>query len=414
MKEKEYMSRKEAERLSVMKQVDKKILNLRKGAEELGISLRQVKRIRKRYIEQGGKGLISLKRGKTSNRKILQKIRDRAVELIKEKYHDFGPTLVAEKLERVHEIKISVETARKWLVEENLWKVKRKKEVKVYQRRIRRSRFGELLQGDGSPHDWFEGRGEKCTLLQFVDDATSQTTVARFFRTEGTEEYLELLKEHLEKWGRPQALYVDKHSTFRVNREEIQKGVGITHFGQVMKGLDIELICANSPQAKGRVERKNGLFQDRLIKEMRLKGISNIEEGNVFLPEFIKEMNQRFGKEACNSEDAHRALRQKDDLKRIFARKDERTLSKNLTFQHQGTLYLIQTKSPNRMRHARVEVIWQEGEPIEVEYKGVKLKYKKWEEKSYERPEVLDSKEIAVASWTSRKTSKPGKHHPWR
>lgn len=412
MKEGGYMSVKEAERLSMMKQVDKKILTLRRGAEELGISLRQIKRIRKRYREQGSKGLISLKRGKESNRKTPQEFRNKVVELIKRTYLDFGPTLATEKLEKVHRIKVSVETVRKWLIEENIWKAKRKKEIKIYQRRMRRSRFGELVQGDGSPHDWFEGRGEKCTLLQFVDDATSKTTAARFFSTEGTDEYLELLKMHLGKYGRPLGLYVDKHSTFRVNREEIQKGVGITHFGKVMKALEIELICANSPQAKGRVERKNGLFQDRLIKEMRLRGISSIEEANAFLPEFIEEMNKRFGKEAHESEDAHRPLRGEDNLKRIFARKDQRRLSKDLTFQHHGTLYLIQSKNPNRMRHAQVEVIWREGEPIEVEYQGIKLEYKKWEEKVYERPSVLDSKRIIAPSRSHRR--KPGRYHPWR
>lgn len=223
----------------------------------------------------------------------------------------------------MNKITISAETIRKWLVEEGLWKVKKKREDRVYQRRARRSRFGELLQGDGSPHDWFEGRDKKCTLLQFVDDATSKITAARFVPTETTEGYLEVLKEHLEKYGRPQALYVDKHVTFRVNREEIKKGTGITRFGQIVKELEIELICANSPQAKGRVERKNGVLQDRLIKEMRLKGINNLEEGNGFLAQFIEEMNKRFGKEAENSEDAHRKLRPQDDLKKIFTKKEK-------------------------------------------------------------------------------------------
>ena len=176
MKEKEYMSVKEAERLSVMRQIDKKFLTLRKGAEELGISLRQIKRVRRRYTDQGEKGLISLKRGKKSNRKIPEEIRDKAVELIKEKYPDFGPTLAGEKLQSLHGVQVSVETLRKWLIEENIWKAKRKKAIKIYQRRIRRSRFGELLQGDGSPHDWFEGRGENapCSNLSKMPQAERQ------------------------------------------------------------------------------------------------------------------------------------------------------------------------------------------------------------------------------------------------
>ena len=241
---------------------------------------------------------------------------------------------------------------------------------------------------------------------------TSKTAVAKFMPTETTEGYLKLLKEHLEKHGRPLGLYVDKHSVFRVNREEIKKGTGITHFGRVVKELGIELICANSPQAKGRVERKNSLFQDRLIKEMRLQGINTIEEGNAFLPQFLEEINQRFGKEAADPENAHRPLRAQDDLKRIFARKDKRKLSKDLTFQHQGIPYLIQTKSPNRLKHASVEVLWKKGEPIEVEYNGTRLEYKKWSETVYEQPRVLDCKEIAISNWVTRKKIKPGKHHP--
>ena len=414
MKEKLQMSIKEAERLGVMRQIDKKTLTIKRASEELALSSRQVKRIRKRYLEKGEAGLISQKRGKGSNRKIADEIRKRVILLMKTKYLDFGPTLAAEKLKEREKIQLSAETVRKWLIEEGLWKTKKRREKRVYQRRTRRSRFGELLQGDGSPHDWFEGRSGKCTLLLFVDDATSNTTAGRFVPSETTEGYLGLLKEHLERYGRPLALYVDKHSVFRVNREEMKKGVGITHFGRVVRDLDIELICAHSPQAKGRVERKNAVFQDRLIKEMRLRGINNMEEGNAFLPEFLEEMNRRFGKEPAEAQDAHRPLRTKDDLNRIYARQEPRKLSKNLTFQHQGILYQIQTKTAHRLRHGTVQVFWREGLPIEVEYKGTKLDYQKWAETVYEQPKVLNNKELEAKNWISRKPKKPGKHHPWR
>ena len=370
--------------------------------------------MRKRYLEQGERGLISLKRGRESKRKIDEGVRDRAIKLIKEKLDGFGPTLAREKLEEYEGIKVSDETVRKWLIEEGLWKIKREKEVKVYQRRERRRRFGELLQGDGSPHDWFEGRSEKCVLIQFVDDATSKTTAARFVKTETTDGYLDLLKGHLGKYGRPLGLYVDKHSVFRVNREEIKTGVGITHFGQVVKELGIDLICANSPQAKGRVERKNGVFQDRLIKEMRLKGINTMKEGNKFLPEFLEIINEKFGKKAASTEDAHRKMRTRDNLERIFARKETRKLSKNLTFQYKGTLYLLQTKNPHRLRHATVDIFWSAGEEIKVEYKGKALEYKKWSEITYEQPRILDSKELEGVSWASKQHSKPRRNHPWR
>lgn len=414
MKEKAEMSIKEANRLSTMRQVDKKIFTIKRASEEMGVSLRQAKRIRKRYVIDGELGLVSQKRGKVSNRKIPDKIRKEIVELIKTLYEDFGPTLISEKLKERHEMIISPETLRLWLIDEGIWKPKRRKEGKVYQRRVRRSRFGELLQGDGSPEDWFEGRCARCTLLQFVDDATGKTTAARFVPTETTDGYLELLREHLNRYGRPIGLYVDKHATFRVNREEIKKGEGITHFGRVVKELDIELICANSPQAKGRVERKNGFYQDRLIKEMRLLKINSIEEANAFLPEFLLEMNQRFGKDPVNTEDAHRSLRPQDDLERIFSRRVTRKLSKDLTFQYRGVLYQIQTKSPNRLRHVTVEVLLRGEEDIEVGYQGKKLTYKKWSETTDQRPRVLDCKEIATDFWATKTLTKPKKHHPWR
>ena len=206
---------------------------------------------------------------------------------------------------------------------------------------------------------------------------------------------------------------MDKHGIFKVNREEFKKGVGITHFGSVLKALDIELICANSPQAKGRIERSNGVLQDRLIKEMRLEGISTIEQGNAFLSKFFKKYNKRFRKAAANPENAHRTMRKEDDLERLFARKDTRKLSKDLTFQHHGIVYLIESKTPNRMRHACVDVLWKDDQPIVVEYGGKQLKYKIWKETVYEQPAVLGTKEIGAVLAT-RKLTKPSKHHPWR
>ena len=411
MEKKLQMSVKEAERLGVMKQIDKKTLTVRKAGEELGVSLRQVKRIRKRYLEEGASGLVSKKRGKRSNRKIANETRENVMNLLKTKYTDFGPTLFGEKLIEREGFKVSTETLRTWMTQEGMWKAKKKKKWKIYQRRMRRSRFGELLQGDGSPEDWFEERGPRCTLLQFVDDATSKTTVARFEEAETTDGYLRLLNQHLQKYGRPLGLYVDKHSVFRVNRKELEESKGITRFGQVMKDLDIGLICAHSPQAKGRVERKNGVMQDRLIKELRLRGINTIEEANAFLPEFLEDLNRRFGKEAMNPEDAHRPVKNPDDLERIFWQKETRKLSKNLTFQHHGSLYLIHTKTPNRLRHALVDVQWREGRTIQVWHKGAQLKCEKWEDRPCEQTPVFTHKELE-AHCLHRK--KPGKYHPWR
>ncbi len=407
------MSIKEADRLGVMRQIDRKALTIRKAGEQLGVSARQLRRIRKRYLRYGEKGLISKKRGQPSSNKTSKPVRDMIIDLIRLKYVDFGPTLACEKLYELHQIKLSRETLRGWMIEEGIWKSKKKKEKRVYQRRPRRSRFGELLQGDGSHHDWFEGRAPKCCLTHFIDDATNEITSALFTPTETTEGYLQCLKEHLGKHGMPLGLYVDKHGIFKVNREELKKGTGITHFGRVMKDLGIELICANSAQAKGRVERSNGLLQDRLIKEMRLEGINSIEEGNLFMEKFIKIHNKRFMKEAASKEDAHRPTKTENELDRIFKRKDVRKISKDLTFQHHGILYLLESKTPNRLRHGSVNIFWRGNEPIEVEYNGTKLKYQVWEERTYEQPPVLDAKEIG-ADWVVRKQSKPSRQHPWR
>ena len=406
------MGIKEAERLGVMREIDRKRITLKSASEELGISLRQTKRVRSRYLELGEKGVLSRHRGKESGNRIPEHIKDKAVALLINEYPDFGPTFAQEKLQKLHGLTVSNETVRKWMIEVELWTPKRGKERRIHPRRTRRSRFGELLQGDGSHHDWFEGRADKCCLALFVDDATSVITTGRFSPTETTQVYSECLKEHLNRYGRPLSMYVDKHATFRVNRKEIKTGTGITHFGRVLKSLDIELICAHSPQAKGRVERKNGVLQDRLVKDMRLANICSIEEANLFLKGWIEEHNKRFGKKAACIEDAHRHLRQQDKSDRLFARKDRRKLSKDLTFQHQGILYQVETNTPNRLRHAYVDVFWRTGHSVEVEYNSKPLKYSIWNEKVYEQPKVVDVKELG-AMWTVRVSRPPTRRHPW-
>lgn len=407
------MSIKEANRLSIMRQIDKKILTLKKAGEELGLSQRQVKRIRKRYRSEGESGLVSRHLGKISPNKIDPKLKDSVLNILKrDEYIGFGPTFMQEKLRQRHGYYLSNETLRKWLIEEDLWKTKKQRIKKVYQRRIRRARFGELLQGDGSRHLWFEERGEECTVVIFVDDATSRITAGRFVPAETTLAYQELLEDHLKKYGRPQGIYVDKHSIFRTSRENSGAKESETHFGRVLRELDIELICAHSPQAKGRVERANGTLQDRLIKEMRLQKIQTIEAANEFLPQFIEDYNERFGKEPRNPEDAHRPMREGDNLERIFARRSIRKLSKNLSFQYEGKAYQLKLQSPNRIRFTSVNILERAGKPILIESGGQELSYTEWEETFHGKPKVLDIKELE-AYWPQQHR-KPGKHHPWR
>ena len=407
------MSIEEADRLSVMRQVDKKILSIRRASEELGVSLRQAKRIRKRYLTEGEIGLISRHRGKISPNRIDSKLKAAVVKILqREEYAGFGPTFAKEKLRQRHGYYLSDETLRNWMIEEDLWQEKARRERKVYQRRVRRARFGELLQGDGSRHAWFEDRGEECTIVIFVDDATSRITAARFTPAEATVAYQEILEDHLRRYGKPLALYVDKHSIFRVSRENSGAKEGETHFGRVLKELEIELICAHSPQAKGRVERANGILQDRLIKEMRLRKINSIEEGNRFLPIFIEEYNGKFGREARNEEDAHRPLKETDELERIFAKRSTRKLSKSLSFQYGGTIYQIQPRNPNRHRAMHVEVLERPGKPVLIKSGGEEMAYTKWESLE-QKPKVLDSQELE-AYWPTRIKKIPVRKHPWR
>lgn len=407
------MTIKEANRLSIMQQIDKKILSLQKASEELGVSLRQAKRIRKRYLSEGGPGLISKHRGKVSPNRIKPKLKADVLRILqREEYAGFGPTFAKEKLQERNGYYLSDETLRQWMIETGLWRAKARRERKIYQRRVRRARFGELLQGDGSRHAWFEDRGEECSIVIFVDDATSRLTAGKFVPAETTCAYQEILEKHLERYGRPLGLYVDKHSIFRVSREYSGIKEGQTHFARVLQELDIELICAHSPQAKGRVERANGTLQDRLIKELRLRKISTIEAANEYLPLFIEEYNQKFGVEPRNPEDAHRALRKQDNLERIFARRSTRKISKGLSFQYEGTFYQIEPKFPNRLSATHVNILERQGKPILIEIDGKEYPYSEWRSQQG-KPKVLDSKELE-AHWPTRIYKKPGKHHPWR
>ncbi len=218
--------------------------------------------------------------------------RAQVARLIRTQYGDFGPTLAAEKLHERHEHRLSAETLRQWMIADGLWQPKSRKRARIHPRRPRRPCRGELVQIDGSPHDWFEGRGPRCTLIVFIDDAAGELMALRFAPAETTWAYMQTLQAYLNQHGRPVALYSDKHSIFRINHPEHEGE--LTQFSRALKTLDIAPIHANTPQAKGRVERANQTLQDRLVKEMRLRAISDIDTANTFLPAFIEHYNQRF------------------------------------------------------------------------------------------------------------------------
>src|SRR5215217_6966443 len=322
------MSQRELTKLEVIQRVKRKTLKQRQAAELLSVSVRQVKRLCKAYQRAGAGGLISKRRGQPANNRLPEKTIDKAQQLLRSRYHDFGPTLATEKL-AIEGVSLSVETVRQLLIGAGLWKAKGVRRPVIHQLRERRARLGELVQIDGSPHDWFEGRAPKCTLLVFVDDATS----------------------------RPMYLQFVEAGVFRVNIPNALSGTGLTQFGRALKELDIELICAHSPQAKGRVERANQTLQDRLTKELRLRGLSSPQAANAYLPEFIAAYNARFAVAPRTTEAAHRPLVPNEDPDRILTLCEKRTLSKNLTLSYNNVIYQIKTKrAAYTMRGAHVEV----------------------------------------------------------
>jgi len=414
------MSEKELSRLEVIQRVCRKDLRQSQAADLLNLSLRQVKRLCKGYKEAGAAALVSRQRGRRSNNRLPAQEIVKARGLLRASYYDFGPTLAHEKLCEAHGLRLSVESVRQLMISEGLWKVRRTRKVVIHQLRERRARVGELIQIDGSPHDWFEGRAERSTLLVMVDDATSRLMHMQFVECETTFNYFEAVRAYIALHGKPRAFYSDKFSVFRVNLPNALTGTGLTQFGRAMKELGIELICAHSPQAKGRVERANQTLQDRLVKELRLRSICSIAEANAYLPEFIKDFNSRFSVEPRSDEDAHRPLAADEDLDRLLALCERRTLSKNLTISYDNVIYQIETKrAAYTMRGAHVEVRETSAGVITIEYKGRALAYRIHREQERKQARVastkaLDSTPVRAPGRRARKRYHPPMSHPWR
>jgi Helix-turn-helix domain len=302
------MSHTELDRFGVITRVRERRLTQVEAARMLNLGVRQVQRLCVAVAQQGADGLVSRKRGRPSSRRFPDQFRRAIVTLISAHYSDFGPTLASEKLLERHKIKVSNETVRKLMIQAGIWQTRAQRKPKVQQPRLRRPCFGELIQIDGSDHRWFEDRAKPCVLLVFIDDATGQLVGMHFCHAESTFEYMNVTKRYLLEYGKPVAFYSDKHAVFRVNKAGRTRGEGITQFGRALHDLNIESICANSPAAKGRVERANGTLQDRLVKELRLAGISSIADGNTFLESFRRDYNARFGRTPASDHDAHRKL----------------------------------------------------------------------------------------------------------
>jgi len=406
------MSNREITRLEVMQRLKEKRLKQKEAAGMLGLSVRQVKRLYRSYRKKGAQGLVSQRRGKPSNHRLDAGVAQQALDLIKEKYEDFGPTLAHEKLTEVHHLQLSRESVRRIMIAEGVWKPKRAKQPATHQMRERRACFGELVQIDGSDHDWFEGRGAKCTLLVYIDDATGQLLELWFVPDETSFAYFEASRHYFECYGKPVAFYSDKHGIFRVNQEQtVGLGSGLTQFGRAMQELDIQIICANTPQAKGRVERANQTLQDRLVKELRLRGIADIDSANAFLPEFRKDFNQRFAVQPRSTHDAHRPLLKTENLDIVFTHQKTGTLSKNLTIQFNKVIYQIQSDRPDyTLRKAAVMVCENAKGDVTILYKLDPLAYTIYH-KPTRQAEVVDTKMLNHQLKTPKP---PAPDHPWR
>lgn len=388
------MSRKEISRLEAMVWLKEKNKSQKEVAALLKLSIRQTKRLWQRYRMYGPKGLISKHRGRPSNNMLPKELRGNVLFLIKNKYVDFGPTFLQEKLCEVEKIEVSRETLRKMMIVEGIWKGRKRKLAPIHQSRERRASLGELVQIDGSPHDWFEGRADKCCLLAYIDDAAGKIQQLHFEPTETTEGYFKATRSYIKKHGIPLAFYSDRNAIFRVNRPEVFLE-NDTQFGRAMKQLGVELICANSPQAKGRVERLNKTLQDRLIKELRLRGISDIKTANEYLPVFIEDYNRRFAVVPRSETNVHKKVALAEEaLDLIFSFQDERKLSKNLEISYKNTIYQIKVFGKGyTLRHANVLISEGLDGAISIIYKGRKLKYQILKKQRH-AAEVLCSKNL--------------------
>jgi hypothetical protein len=371
------MSERDLQRIEVLSRVVDGRMTIVSAARVLALSERQVRRLPERLSTNGAASIRHKAIGRPSNNRIGDGVRDYAVAIVRERYADFGPTLAAEKLAERDGLTVSRETLRQWMTEAGIW-LSRKQRRTFHQPRLRREAYGELVQIDGSDHRWFEDRGDPCTLLVLIDDATGKLMRLRFVRSESAFSYFEALELYLKDHGAPIAFYSDKHSVFRVAKKDAKGGQGMTQFGRALCELNIEILCANSSQAKGRVERMNRTLQDRLIKELRLAGISGMDEGKAFLPQFMARYNQRFAIAPTRSDNLHRPVNLAlDRLRDILCKREQRYVGAQLTssFERQRNM-LEETEVTRGLVGRYVETYAFADGRLEVRWKGHSLSYR--------------------------------------
>ena len=371
------MSERDLQRIEILSKVVAGRMTTVSAAHVLDLSERQVRRLLERIRTDGAASIRHKAIGRPSNNRISDGVRDYAVALVGECYADFGPTLAAEKLGERDGLRVSRETLRSWMVDAGLW-LSRKQRRRFHQPRLRREAYGELVQIDGSEHRWFEDRGPPCSLLVFIDDATGKLMQLRFVRSESAFTYFEALGLYLRDHGAPVAFYSDKHSVFRVAKKDAKGGQGMTQFGRALSELNIEILCANSSQAKGRVERMNRTLQDRLVKELRLAGIDTMEAGNAFLPGFMEDYNKRFAIVPARPEDLHRPMNLAPDrLAEILCKREQRYVGAQLTFSFERQRIMLEETDVTRgLVGHYVETYAYANGRLDVRWKGHCLPYR--------------------------------------
>lgn len=402
------MSQRELRRVSIIQKVLEKEIRQKEAGDILSLSDRQIRRIIKRVREEGEGGIIHKGRGSVSGRGIPKRVKQRVIKLCRSRYVGFGPTLACEKLYEIDRIEISRETLRGWLREEGIGYKRRK--GRAHRRwRERKEYFGQMVQMDGSDHDWFEGRGVRCIFMGYVDDATG-IVFGRFYTYEGTIPAMDSFRGYIERYGIPLSVYLDKHTTYKSTKkpsieDELNGVEALSQFERALKELAVEVIHANSAQAKGRVERIFRTFQDRVIKEMRLNGISTIGGANKFLEGYLPVYNARFPVRPAKEADVHRPLPKGIDLDRILCIRTRRVLRNDSTVAHDGKLYQIE----DEVRAQKVFVEERTNGSMFITHRDVALKYKE----IVNRPQKA-GKRPKAAIFTGREVYRPPMDHPWK
>lgn len=412
------MSQKEIKRHHIIRKLLNKELNGSAAAVVLKLSIRHIRRLKSRVRQRGAKGLIHGSRGKAGNRRITEQTRNRIIKLLHEQYHDFGPSLAAEKLAKSHGIDHDPKTIRQIMIGEELWRPRRARGEKHREWRQRKANYGEMIQYDGSYEHWFEdrdGSGETC-LLAAIDDATGRLISAKFAEHEGVEPTFGFWKEYIVKNGKPYSIYVDKFSTYSMNHQMAKENEdALTQFKRAMeKDLQIEVITANSPQAKGRVERLFKTLQDRLIKELRLNQISAAKEANEFLEKiFLPEFNARFAVEPRAKADLHQKLnvKERDKLDSIFSRQAERVVRNDFTISYKKNWYQLAEVQPTTICKQDIITVEERlNKSIHFRLRGKYLNYRLLPERA--KKTNLKTSWVIPAGKISGNI--PAADHPWR